>query len=83
MVFWFALGFVNFLGVIDLLCDKLQLFVTAGLQCPVKAGLVSDVALAGVDGHFKDNAILVAIHEYLFYFLNVSAFFAFLPQFLT
>jgi hypothetical protein len=50
-----SLGFVNFLRVKDLLCDILQLFVAAGLQCPVKAGLVTDVTLAGIDGHGVPN----------------------------
>jgi hypothetical protein len=77
----YRLGFVSFLGIKDLLCDIFKVFVTAGLQGPVKAGLVSDVTLAGVDGHFEDDTVLVTIHEYFFYFLNVAAFLAFLPQF--
>lgn len=41
------------------------------------------MALAGIDGHFEQEAVLVAVDEYLLYFLEVSAFFAFFPQFLS
>ena len=74
--------FVDFVWVVDLLGDIFQLFVTVLFQCPVKAGIVADVALACIDAYFEDNTVLVAIHQYLFYFLKMPALFAFLPQFL-
>lgn len=40
------------------------------------------MALAGIDGHFEDEAVLVAIDEYLLDFLAVAAFFALSPEFL-
>jgi len=73
--------FVGFFRVVDLLSDKLQIFVGIFLQCPVKTGLIAHVALAGIDSHFENQAVLVAIDKYLLYFLAVAAFFAFLPQF--
>ena len=41
------------------------------------------MALAGFDGHFKDEAILVAINKDLFYFLEMTALFAFFPEFFS
>jgi hypothetical protein len=40
------------------------------------------VALACIDGHFKHEAVLVAVDEYLLYLLEVPALLAFFPQFL-
>jgi hypothetical protein len=74
--------FIGLFRVVDLFCNKLKLLCGIGSQRPVKTGLVADVALAGVDGHFQNQAILVTIDEYLFDFLPVAAFFAFFPQFL-
>jgi len=45
----------------------------------VEAGLVADVALAGVNGYFEDEAVLVAIDEYLFYLLKMAALFTLFP----
>ncbi len=77
-----VLFFVDFFWVVDFFCDKIELFAAVFLQRTVKTGLVTYVALAGIDGYFKDQAVLVTIDEYLFHFLDVAAFFAFLPQFL-
>ena len=71
--------FVDFFGVVNLLCDKFEFHPGICPDGAVKAGLIADVALAGVDGHFQNQAILVAIDEYLFDFLAVAAFFAFFP----
>jgi hypothetical protein len=73
------LFFVSFFGVVDLFCDKFKLFTAAFFQCAVETGLVADVTLAGIDGYFEEEAILVTINEYLLYFLGMSAFFAFFP----
>ena len=75
-----ALFFVGFLRIVGLFCDKYELSAVFLLQCPVKAGLVADVALAGIDGYFQNQAVLVAIYEYLLYSLEVAALLAFLPQ---
>ena len=74
-----VLFFVNFFWVVNLFCDKYQLFVAVLHQCTVKTGLVARVALAGIDGYLEDETVLVAIDEYLFYFLKMAAFFAFFP----
>lgn len=60
---------VDFFRIEDLLCDEIQLFVSVFLQCPIETGLITDVALAGIDGYFENQAILVTIDEYLLYFL--------------
>jgi hypothetical protein len=75
----FFLFFVSFAGVVNFFCDKFELFAAALLQRPVETGLVAYVALASINGYFQKQAILVAIDEYLLYFLGVSAFFAFFP----
>ena len=77
-----ALLFIDFFRIIDLFCLKFQLFIGALVQYPVKTGLVTDMTLAGIDGYFENQAVLVAINEYLFHFLEMAAFLALLPQFL-
>ena len=78
-----ALFFVGLFRIVDLLFDKLQLFIEFLLQCPVKTGLITHVALAGIDGYLENQAVLVAVDKYLLHFLAVAALFAFFPQFLA
>ena len=75
---------VDFFWVIDPFCDEFQLVVCVilRLQCTVKTGPITNVALPGIDGYFENQAVLVAIDQYLFYFLEVAALLAFLPEFL-
>ena len=40
------------------------------------------MALAGIDGHLHNEAILVTINQYLLDFLKVPAFLAFTPELL-
>ena len=68
--------------VIDFFGDRFKFAAASALQCPVEARLVSDVALALVNGHFQDQAVLVAVNENPIHFLHMPAFFAFPPQFL-
>ena len=75
----FVLLFVSFFGVVDFFCDEFQLVVTVPLQLPVEAGLVADVTLAGINGHFQEKVVLVAVDKYLLYFLCVAALFALFP----
>jgi hypothetical protein len=48
-----ALFLVGLLRVVDFISDELQLLIGRG-QSPVEAGLVTDVALAGIDGYFEN-----------------------------
>ena len=73
------LFFVGFSGVVNFFCDKIEFVADFFFQCAVETGLVADVTLASVNGYFQEEAILVTIDEYLLYFLEVSAFFAFFP----
>jgi len=71
---------VSFLGVVDLLCDKLELVFTARFECAVKARLVSDVTLSGIDADLKHNTILVTVDKYLLYLLDMSGLFSLFPE---
>jgi len=70
---------VDFFGIVNLICDKFQPFVCVLLQSTVKAGPITNVALASIGDYFENQAILVTIDEYLFYFLDVAALLALLP----
>lgn len=74
-----VLFFVDFFWVVDFFCDKIEFFAAVFLQRTVKTGLVTYVALAGIDGYFEKQTVLVAIDEYLFYFLKMPALFALFP----
>jgi len=77
------LFFVRVVRVIDLFSDEFELVGTAPLQGAVKTGLVTHVTLAGIDCHLEDEAILVAIDEYLPDLLQVAALLTLLPQFVS
>ena len=75
----FFLLFVGFFGVVDLFSDKFEFIAAVFFQRPVETGLVAHVTLPGVDGYFQKQAVLVTVNEYLLYFLEMSALFAFFP----
>jgi len=75
-----GLFFIDSLGVVDLLGYEFEFSVC---DLAIEAGLIADVALALVDGDFEDDTVLVAINQYLFDHLEMAAFFAFFPEFLT
>ena len=74
---------VGLTWIIYLFSDEFQPFRAFLYHGAVEAGLVADMALSGIDGDFQQKAILVAIDEYLMYFLDMTAFFALLPQLLS
>jgi len=74
-----ALLFVSLFWIIDLFCDKFQLFAAASFQRPVKAGFVAHMTLAGIDSQFQYQAVLVTIDQYLFDLLDVATFLALFP----
>ena len=76
-----VLLFVSFCGVVDLFSDEFQLLIGVFLKCPVEAGLIADMALAGIYGDFENQTILIAVDEYLFHPLEMAALLALLPQF--
>ena len=67
----FFLFFVNLVGVEDHFSNEFQR-TGFGIDFSVKAGLVADVALAGIDGDFQKDAILVAVDEDLVNLLEMA-----------
>jgi len=74
---------VCFLGVEGLFGDKLQLFGVVSFYSPVKAGLVADVTLAGINGDLENQAVLVAVNKYLLDLLNMAGLLTLGPQLLA
>jgi hypothetical protein len=76
-----ALFLVGLFRVVDLLSNEFQALIGSALEGAVEAGLVTDVALAGIDGYLEDKAVLIAIDQNLLDLLAVPALFALSPQF--
>jgi len=74
---------ISFLGVVALFCDKSQFSGIVCLDGAIKARLIPDVALAGINTDLQNNTVLVAVNEYLLDLLDVAGLFPFLPQLLA
>ena len=70
---------INLVRVVDFFRNEFKFILGIIPQRPIKARFISNVALALLNGYFENEAILVAIDEYLPHFLDVSAFFALFP----
>ena len=64
---------VGFFGVEDLLGDEFQPCRIVFLDRTIEAGLVPDMALAGIDLYFQDQAVLIAVNEDLPDLLDMTA----------
>ena len=65
--------------VVNLLRDKFQLRAGVSLHRPIKTRPVANVALARIDRNLQNQAVLVAINQYLLDFLKMPALFALFP----
>ncbi len=67
-----TLFFIDFVRIVHRFGDEFEFVGCSGLQSAVETGLVADVALAGVNFDFEDDAVLVAVCENFLDLLCVS-----------
>lgn len=79
----FFLLLISLLWVINLLSRKFKLRYALLFKSAVKTRLITDMTLTLVNLDFKYQAVLIAVYQYLTNFLDMTAFLALLPKFLT
>ena len=72
---------IGLFGVVNLFGYEFELVVGSLFQCAVEARLVADVALTCTYPDLQNQAILVAVHQYHFNLLEMSALLSLFPEF--